>query len=50
MTYTDVFIAANRAAANKHVFLTRYPITNHLGSMASKLNVSSTTETEKNVL
>lgn len=48
MTYTDVlFIAANRAAANKHVFLTRYPITNHLGSMASKLNVSSTTETER---
>jgi hypothetical protein len=46
MTYTDVlFIAANRAAANKHVFITRYPITNHLGSMASKLNISSTTET-----
>lgn len=48
MTLTDVlFIAANRAAGNKHVFITRYPITNHLGSMASKLNVSSTTETER---
>lgn len=48
MTITDVlFIAANRAAADKHVFITRYPITNHLGSIASKLNVSSTTQTEK---
>lgn len=48
MTITDVlFIVANRAAADKHVFLTRYPITNHLGSFASKLNVSSTTQTEK---
>jgi DNA-directed RNA polymerase beta' subunit len=47
MTITDVlFIVANRACANKHVFITRYPITNHLGSMASKLNVSSTTQTE----
>ena len=50
MTYTDVlFICANRAAGDKHVFLTRYPITNHLGSMASKLNVSSTIKTEKMV-
>lgn len=48
MTYADVlFIAANRAAADKHVFLTRYPITNHLGSIPSKLNVSSTVQTEK---
>jgi DNA-directed RNA polymerase beta' subunit len=48
MTITDVlFIAANRAAADKHVFLTRYPITNHLGSFASKINISSTTQTEK---
>ena len=48
MTITDVlFIVANRAAADKHVFITRYPITNHLGSIASKLNVSSTTQTEK---
>ncbi len=48
MTITDaLFIAANRAAADKHVFITRYPITNHLGSIASKLNVSSTTQTEK---
>ena len=48
MTLTDVlFIVANRAAADKHVFITRYPITNHLGSIASKLNVSSTTQTEK---
>ena len=48
MTITDVlFIVANRAAADKHAFITRYPITNHLGSMATKINVSSTTETEK---
>ena len=48
MTVTDaLFIAANRAAADKHVFLTRYPITNHLGSFASKLNVSSTVQTER---
>lgn len=48
MTITDVlFIVANRAAADKHVFITRYPITNHLGSIASKLNVSSTTQTER---
>lgn len=48
MTYTDVlFIAANRAAADKHVFLTRYPITNHLGSIPSKINISSTTQTDK---
>lgn len=48
MTYADVlFIVANRAAADKHVFLTRYPITNHLGSIPSKLNVSSTVQTEK---
>ena len=48
MTITDaLFIAANRAAADKHVFLTRYPITNHLGSFASKINISSTTQTEK---
>jgi hypothetical protein len=48
MTITDVlFIAACRASIGKHVFLTRYPLTNHLGSMASKFNVSSTTKTEK---
>lgn len=48
MTYTDVlFIAANRAASDKHVFLTRYPITNHLGSIPSKINISSTTQTDK---
>ena len=48
MTITDVlFIVANRAAADKHVFLTRYPITNHLGSFTSKINISSTTQTEK---
>ena len=48
MTYTDaLFIAACRAASDKHVFLTRYPITNHLGSIPSKLNVSSTVRTEK---
>ena len=48
MTITDVlFIVANRAAADKHVFLTRYPITNHLGSFASKINISSTTQTER---
>lgn len=48
MTYTDVlFIAASRAASDKHVFLTRYPITNHLGTIPSKLNVSSTVKTEK---
>jgi hypothetical protein len=48
MTITDaLFIAANRAAADKHVFLTRYPITNHLGSFASKINISSTTQTER---
>ena len=29
------------------IFLTRYPITNHLGSVPSKLNVSSTVRTEK---
>jgi DNA-directed RNA polymerase beta' subunit len=47
MTYTDVlFIVANRAAADKHVYLTRYPITNHLGTIPSKLNVSSTLNTE----
>ena len=47
MTYTDVlFIVANRAAADKHVYLTRYPITNHLGTIPSKLNVSSTLKTE----
>jgi hypothetical protein len=47
MTITDVlFIVANRAAADKHVFITRYPITNHLGSIPSKLNVSSTVKTE----
>ena len=48
MTYTDaLFIAAHRAASDKHVFITRYPITNHLGSIPSKLNVSSTMQTEK---
>ena len=48
MTLTDaLFIAANRAAGNKHAFITRYPITNHLGSMATKINISSTVETEK---
>jgi len=48
MTLTDVlFIVANRAAGNKHAFITRYPITNHLGSMATKINISSTVETEK---
>ena len=48
MTYTDVlFIAANRAASDKHVFLTRYPITNHLGSIPSKINISSTAQTDK---
>ena len=48
MTYTDVlFICANRAAADKHVFLTRYPVENHLGSIPSKLNVSSTVQTER---
>lgn len=48
MTYTDVlYIAAVRAASDKHVFLTRYPITNHLGTIPSKLNVSSTVQTEK---
>ena len=48
MTITDaLFIVANRATVDKHVFITRYPITNHLGSIASKLNVSSTTQTEK---
>ena len=48
MTITDVlFIVANRAAADKHVFITRYPITNHLGSIASKINISSTTQTER---
>ena len=32
MTYNRCFIySANRAAGDKHVFLTRYPITNHLG-------------------
>lgn len=48
MSYTDVlYIAAVRAASDKHVFLTRYPITNHLGTIPSKLNVSSTVQTEK---
>jgi hypothetical protein len=48
MTYTDVlFIVANRAAADKHVYLTRYPITNHLGTIPSKINVSSTLRTQK---
>ena len=48
MTYTDVlFIVANRAAANKHVYLTRYPITNHLGTIPSKINISSTLRTER---
>ena len=48
MTYTDVlFIVANRAAGDKHVYLTRYPITNHLGTIPSKINVSSTLRTQK---
>lgn len=46
MTYTDLlFIVANRACADKHVFITRYPITNHLGTFPSKLNVMSTVKT-----
>lgn len=47
MTYADMlFICANRAAADKHVFITRYPLTNHLGSFPSKINVSSTVVTQ----
>ena len=47
MTYTDLlFIVANRACADKHVFITRYPITNHLGTFPSKLNVMSTVKTQ----
>lgn len=46
MTYTDLlFIVANRACSDKHVFITRYPITNHLGTFPSKLNVMSTVKT-----
>lgn len=48
LTYTDMlFIVANRAAADKHVFITRYPLTNHLGSCPSKINILSTLKTEK---
>lgn len=48
MTLTDLlFIVANRAAADKHAFITRYPLTNHLGSFPSKINVLSTVKTTK---
>lgn len=51
MTYTDLlFIVANRAAADKHVFITRYPLTNHLGSFPSKINVLSTVNTKKAII
>lgn len=51
MTYTDLlFIATVRATENKHVYITRYPMTNHLGTFPNKIHVLSTLRTQKAVV
>ena len=51
MTYTDLlFIATVRATENKHVYITRYPMTNHLGTFPNKIHILSTLRTQKAIV
>ena len=46
MTYTDLlYIATYRAIENKHVYITRYPVLNHLGTFPNKVRIISTLKT-----
>lgn len=48
MTYTDIlYICAVRAAEDKHIFITRYPITNHFGTFPCGIRILSTLKTHK---
>lgn len=51
MTYTDLlYICAVRAAEDKHVFITRYPITNYFGTFPCGIRVLSTLKTHKAIV
>ena len=48
MTLTDLFyIAACDILADKHVYITRYPMADHLGIFPNRIHVLSTHETEE---
>lgn len=47
-TLTDLFfLAASAVCEDKHVYITRYPMTDTLGTFPSKINVLSTHKTQK---
>ena len=47
LTWTDLFyIIAEEVVKDKHVYITRYPITNYLNTYPSKLRVLSTVNTK----
>lgn len=47
MTLTDLFyLAAVDITRDKHVYVTRYPMTSHLGTYPSRISVLTTVETE----
>lgn len=47
MTWTDLFyIMAEDVVKDKHVYITRYPITNYLNTYPSKIHVLSTVNTQ----
>lgn len=48
LTYTDMlYIVTSRVAEGKHIYITRYPLTNHFGSYPNKFRVLSTHKTVK---
>ena len=51
MTLTDLFyIAAEDILKDKHIYITRYPITDHLGIFPNRIHVASTIETTPMVI
>lgn len=51
MTLTDLFyLAAHEITADKHVYITRYPIADHLGIFPNRIRVLSTNTTMKMVI
>lgn len=47
MCYTDLlFIATVRATENKHIYITRYPVLNHMGTFPTKIRIISTLKTK----
>ena len=47
-TLTDlIYIAAEDILKDKHVYITRYPMTNYMGTFPTKISIISTTDTVK---